>query len=175
MEKNYHSHSDPQLPEIFPVTLGKIREHTVLGVVKGPLAAERPVPAAGSFKTKQAQRRQLRLITDLDTLIGDINAMFTEGALHFFQIGLTVIAEEAANIFGSFPQHHSQHSLTALQVSRLVDIIYLQSHHLIFDLLANVVGKGFIYFRVFQLNAQGLHIRIGKAVRGASRRTDLTC
>ena len=111
-----------ELPEILPFALRKVREYAVFGVVERALTVQRPVPAPRSFKAQQTQGRQLILAASLFPLIGYAYTVLAECALHFFQVGLAVIAEKAAYIFGSFSQYHSQNSLSALEVCRLMDV-----------------------------------------------------
>ena len=111
-----------KFPVILPCTLRKVVQYAVFGIIEGAIAVQRPVPAAGSFKAKQTKWRQLLLAASLFPLIGYAYTVLAEGALHFLKVGLAVVSKKAAYIFGSFSQYHSQNSLSALEVCRLMNV-----------------------------------------------------
>ena len=80
------------------------------------------MPAARSFKAENAERRQLGLIPHLHSLVGHEESVTAQILLHFTERSLAVIPKLAAHFIGSDTRKHCKHSLSALEVGRLVYI-----------------------------------------------------
>ena len=97
----------------------------MLGIVKSAVRIQRPVPAPWCFQTEQCTAGKIGGCMRLPALGREPYAVFSQHTLHFTQVCLTVIVKVLADIFGSCTQQHCQHRLTALQIGRFMDIIYV--------------------------------------------------
>lgn len=99
----------------------------MLGVVENAVRIQRPMPASGSFKAQECAFRKVGNGLRLFALGGEFYAVFRKHTLHFLKVGLTVVAEIFAYIFGRCAEQHCKHSLSALQVGRFTDIVDIHS------------------------------------------------
>lgn len=99
----------------------------MLGVVENAVRIQRPMPASGSFKAQECAFRKVGNSLRLFALGGEFYAVFRKHTLHFLKVGLTVVAEIFAYIFGRCAEQHCKHSLSALQVGRFTDIVDIHS------------------------------------------------
>ena len=99
----------------------------MLGVVENAVRIERPVPASRSFKAEKCASWEVGGRSSLLSLGREFYAVLGQDTLHFFKVSLAVVAEIFAYILGCCSDKHCKHSLTALQVCRFVDIVYVHS------------------------------------------------
>lgn len=99
----------------------------MLGVVENAVRIERPMPAARSFKAQDCAAGEVGDGLCLSAFGGEFYAVCGQHTLHFLKVGLTVVAEIFAYIFGGGHQQHCKDSLTALQVGGFSDIAYVHN------------------------------------------------
>lgn len=95
----------------------------MLRVVKNAVGIQRPMPASGRLKAEEGAYGKVGNSLRLLSFMVEFDSMISQHALHFAQVGFTVVAEITADVFGSRSQQHRKDRLTALQVGRFMDIL----------------------------------------------------